>query len=70
MPQDFKRFEQGRLQRTVPPRSPIDYDVEESALLGGGLLEEQLACPTRQAKHVDGLIDGGRRGLLDILDLA
>jgi|HubBroStandDraft_6_1064221.scaffolds.fasta_scaffold189153_2 hypothetical protein len=31
---------------------------------------EQLARPASQPQHVDGLIDGGRCGFLDILDLA
>jgi hypothetical protein len=44
--------------------------TEQAPLLGGGLVEEQVTRPTRQAKHVDGLIDRGGRGLLGVLDLA
>ncbi|MGO9242494.1 MAG: hypothetical protein ACLQBJ_16955 [Bryobacteraceae bacterium] len=69
MAQDLKRFEQGRPQCPVLPSRLFDNHLEQPALLGGGLLQEQLACPARQAQHVYGLIDGGRRGLLDILDL-
>jgi hypothetical protein len=39
-------------------------------LLAGWLLNEQLACPTRQAKHVDCLIDRRQCGLLEALDFA
>jgi hypothetical protein len=70
MPQNFKRFEQRRLQRAVLPGGLFHHRLEQFALLGGGLLEEQLTGPTRQAKHVDGLIDRGGGGLLDVLDLA
>ncbi len=68
--QDFERFEQGCPQRPILPSRLFDNHLEQPALLGGGLLQEQLACPARQAQHVDGLIDWGRRGILDILDLA
>ena len=39
-------------------------------MLAAGLLEEQLARPARQAKHIEGLIDRRQRGFLNILDLA
>jgi hypothetical protein len=35
-----------------------------------GCSRNKLARPARQPQHVDGLIDGGWCGLLDILDLA
>src|ERR1043166_3415896 len=70
MAQDFKRFEQGCPQRAVLPGSFFHNHMEQPALLDGGLLEEQLARLAGQPQHVDGLIDGGRRCLLDVLDLA
>ena len=70
MAQDLERFEQGRPQRPILPSRLFDNHLEQPAVLGGWLLKEQLARPARQAQHVDGLIDWGRRGLLDILDLA
>src|SRR3989442_4127179 len=70
MAQDFERFEQGRSQRPVLPSRLFDNHLEHPALLGGGLLQEQLARTACQTQHVDGLIDWGRRGLLDLFDLA
>ena len=46
--QDFKRFEQGRPQRAILPGGFFDNDSEEPTLLGGGLLQEQLARTARQ----------------------
>ena len=68
--QDFERFEQGRLQRAVLPSRFLHNHLEQPALFDGGLLEEQFARPTRQAKHVNGLIDRDWCGLPDVLDLA
>jgi hypothetical protein len=48
----------------------LDNDLEQPTLLASGLLQEQLARPACQAQHVDDLINGGRCGLLDILDFA
>jgi hypothetical protein len=48
MAQDFERFEQGRPQRPVLPRGFFDNHLEQPALLGGGLLQEQLARPAHQ----------------------
>ena len=70
MAQDLEGFEQGRSQRAVLPSRRLEYNLEEATLLGGGLLQEQLARPACQAQHVDGLIDWGWRGFLDILDVA
>ena len=39
MTQDFKRFEQGCLQRAVLPGSFFHNHMEQPALLDGGLLE-------------------------------
>ncbi len=58
------------MQGAVLPGGLFHHGLEQPTLLAGGLLEEQFARPTRQAKHVDGIIDWGRRGLLDILDPA
>ena len=70
MAQDFERFEQGRLERAVLPGGFFHYRLNQPTLLAAGLLEEQLARPTRQAKHVDSLIDRCQRGFLDALDFA
>ena len=70
MAQDLERFEQGRSQHAVLPSRLFDNHLEQPALLGGGLLQEQLARAARQAQHVEYLIDWGRRGLLGLLDLA
>src|SRR6185437_829352 len=48
----------------------FQYHLEQPALLDCWLLQEQLARTARQPQHVHGLIDGSRRGLLDILNLA
>jgi len=40
MAQDLERFEQGRSQRAVLPRRLFNNHLEQSALLGGGLLQE------------------------------
>src|SRR5438132_9865120 len=66
MAQDLEWFEQGRPQRPVLPSRLFDHHLQQPALLGGGLLQEQLARTACQAQHVDGLIDWGRRGLLDL----
>jgi len=70
MPENLERFEQRRPQRPVLPRGVFDDNLEQSALLRGGLPEEQLARPARQIQHVVRLIDWSRGGLLDILNLA
>jgi hypothetical protein len=60
-----------RVVRNSPsPRGFFDHHLKQPALLGGGLLQEQLARTARQVQHVDGVIDWGQRGLLDILNLA
>jgi len=68
--QDFERFEQGRLQNASLPGGLLYDRLEQAPLLGRGLLQEQLARPTRQAQHVDGLTNGRWRALLDVVDLA
>jgi hypothetical protein len=70
MAQNFKWFEQASLQNAVLPRRHFHNRLEQPPLLSRRLLEEQLARPARQAKHVDGVINRGRRGLLDAVDFA
>ena len=57
MAQDLERFEQGRSQRAVLPSRLFDNHPEQPALLGGGLLQEQLARTAPQPKRFNGLID-------------
>jgi len=70
MAQDLEWFEQQRLQSTVPPARLFQNSLEQPTLFGSRLLKEQFARPTRQAKHIDCLLDGGWRGFLDILNLS
>ena len=49
--QDLERFEQGRPQHPVLPSGLFDNHLEQPALLGGGLLQEQLGRPARQAQN-------------------
>src|SRR5262245_52027356 len=69
MAQYCERFEQGCPQPPVLPGGFFNHYLEQPALLGRGLLEEQFACPTRQTERVNGLIEGRRRVVLDIPDL-
>ena len=66
----FRTVRTGSSATPVLPSRLFDNQLKQSALLGGGLLEEQLAGPARQAEHVNGLIDWSQRGHLDILDFA
>ena len=61
--QNFERFEQCRLQPAIFPSRFLGNRLEEPALFHGGLLKEKFTYPTRQTKHVDGLIHRDRRRL-------
>jgi hypothetical protein len=54
----------------APPGGFSDYHLKQPALFCGGLLQEQFARPARQPQHIDGLINRGRHGRLDVLYLA